>query len=56
VPYWWDRKIESLAATIYSHRPDLFAEPPAGTPIPLIEPSLEQKQKSELQGNKKHLK
>jgi hypothetical protein len=36
VPFWWDRKRESLAATIFSHRPDLFAKQPRGNPIPLI--------------------
>jgi ATP-dependent DNA ligase len=34
VPYWWDDTFESLCATIYNHRPDLFLEPPMGTPIP----------------------
>jgi hypothetical protein len=43
VPYWWDRKYETLAATIYSHRPDLFQEPPLGTPIPLTEPLIDKK-------------
>ena len=35
VPYWWDRKISSLEATIHSVRPELFQEPPLGSPIPL---------------------
>jgi ATP-dependent DNA ligase len=35
VPYWWDRKQSSLEATIYSQRPDLFAEKPVGLAIPL---------------------
>ena len=34
VPFWWDRKYESLAATIYSQRPDLFTIPPTSKPIP----------------------
>jgi ATP-dependent DNA ligase len=34
VPYWWDRKFDSLQATIYSQRPDLFTEKPKGTAIP----------------------
>ncbi len=38
VPYWWDRKVTSLAATIYNSRPDLFAEKPTGNPIPLTRP------------------
>jgi hypothetical protein len=43
IPYWWDRKYESLASTIYSHRPDLFQEPSLGTPIPLTEPVVAQR-------------
>jgi hypothetical protein len=40
IPYWWDRKYESLAATVYNQRPDLFTEhPKAGSPIPLTPPS-----------------
>lgn len=35
MPYGWDRKIDSLAATIYNERPDLFTEKPQGEPIPL---------------------
>jgi hypothetical protein len=38
VPYWWDRKNESLAATVYNQRPDLFTEQPTGTAIPLAPP------------------
>ena len=34
VPYWWDRKISSFAATIYTKRPELFSIPPLGKPIP----------------------
>ena len=33
VPYWWDRKISSLAATVYNVRPDLFIVKPEGVPI-----------------------
>ena len=43
VPYWWDRTADSLAATIYSHRPDLFAEKPQGTPIPANPPAVSNK-------------
>jgi hypothetical protein len=39
IPYWWDRKYESLAATIYSQRPDLFSEKIMGKPIPGNEPT-----------------
>jgi hypothetical protein len=34
VPYWWDHKLESLNATIYKYRPDLFTVPPTEKPIP----------------------
>ena len=30
VPYWWDIKLDSLKATIYKLRPELFVEPPQG--------------------------
>jgi hypothetical protein len=47
VPYWWDRKHSSLAASIYSQRPDLFTEPIQGPPIPSTAPtSTEQSTKS----------
>ena len=39
VPYWWDRKLSSLAATVYNTRPDLFTEKPKGEPIPFNPPS-----------------
>lgn len=39
IPYWWDRKYESLAATVYAYRPDLFAEKPSANPIPAIPPT-----------------
>ena len=39
VPYWWDRKMSSLAATVYNTRPDLFTEKPQGNPIPLNIPT-----------------
>ncbi len=26
VPYWWDRKYESLEATIYKQRPELLKD------------------------------
>jgi hypothetical protein len=38
VPYWWDRKYESLVATVYSQSPDLFRDIPKGDPIPKEEP------------------
>jgi ATP-dependent DNA ligase len=39
VPYWWDKKYSSLAATVYSQRPDLFTEKIQGTPIPNTGPT-----------------
>ena len=35
MPYWWDRKLSSLASTIYNYRPDLFSEKPLGKAIPV---------------------
>jgi hypothetical protein len=34
IPYWWDCKIESLAATIHKYKPDLIQQPKNATPIP----------------------
>ena len=39
VPYWWDRKLTSLASTVYNVRPDLFDIKPQGNAIPLTPPS-----------------
>jgi hypothetical protein len=39
VPYWWDRQFESIAATIYNLRPDLFREPAISKPIPANPPA-----------------
>ena len=38
IPYWWDKSIKSLYATIYNNRPDLLSVLPTGNPIPLIPP------------------
>jgi hypothetical protein len=48
VPYWWDRKSESLAATIYSQRPELFTEKPTASPIPLAPPPTPKATKSKF--------
>jgi ATP-dependent DNA ligase len=43
VPYWWDRKYSSLAATTYSQRPDLFTtKPTEALPIPIKVPGGQQ--------------
>ena len=34
VPYWWDRRRESLAATIHKVAPELVPNPPGAEPIP----------------------
>lgn len=34
IPFWWDRTYESIAATTYSVRPELFSSEPGGTTIP----------------------
>jgi hypothetical protein len=33
VPFWWDKSLPSLAATIRLYRPDLLEEGPRGIPI-----------------------
>jgi hypothetical protein len=38
IPYWWDKKKESLVATIHQHRPDLIKDPGIGIPIPIESP------------------
>ena len=40
VPYWWDLKVNSLKATIYSYRPELFTIPPTAPAIPQEMPTL----------------
>ena len=47
VPYWWDRKVESLKATIYEQRPDLITTKPQGVPIPKEEPVVTKQEKSD---------
>ena len=42
IPYWWDRRYESLISTVYNHRPDLFTQKPTFDPIPLSPPSEHQ--------------
>lgn len=40
IPYWWDRKLQSLAATINFLRPDLLTSISiTSTPISTVEPS-----------------
>lgn len=35
IPYWWDRRVDTLAATIHKIRPDLVpVAPPGASPIP----------------------
>jgi hypothetical protein len=34
VPFWWNSAIESLKASIYRYRPDLFETAPLGDPFP----------------------
>ena len=41
VPYWWDRRMSSLAATVYNIRPDLFKEKPEGIAISATAPGEE---------------
>ncbi len=39
IPYWWDRRRESLLATVYQHRPDLISTGISWHAIPAIKPS-----------------
>jgi ATP-dependent DNA ligase len=52
IPYWWNRKRDSLEATIYTNRPDLFQSKPRGLPIPTDKPTSSQKIKSSSEGTK----
>jgi hypothetical protein len=47
IPFWWNRKLDSLSSTLYSRRPELFTEIPIASPIPLIQPSPLKKPKSQ---------
>lgn len=33
VPFWWNGALESLKATIFRHRPEVFSSKPEGNPI-----------------------
>lgn len=50
IPFWWDRQVNSLVATIYAQRPDLFKSPPTGKPIPDTF-QVETKTKNKLEAN-----
>ena len=39
IPYWWDFEKESLMATIYKQRPELFLKPINEQPIPSQPPN-----------------
>lgn len=41
IPYWWDRKKDSLIATIHEYRPDLIPNPGYGIPISNVKPTRE---------------
>lgn len=45
IPYWWNLRKESLAATIFQNRPDLFPSSfvPTSPPIPTTPPKRHQK-------------
>ena len=34
VPYWWDRKTDTLAATVHQAEGNLISPPPGAEPIP----------------------
>jgi hypothetical protein len=35
IPYWWDKQVPSLLATIYKQRKDLIPDPGLGKSIPM---------------------
>lgn len=39
IPYWWDKKLPSLCATIYNSRPDILKTKPTAIPIPSVIPT-----------------
>ena len=47
VPYWWDRRVESLAATIHSQRPELFRHEPIEEPIRATPPTQRKIERSQ---------
>ena len=51
IPYWWDQKLPSLEATIYTHKPDFFSIVPSGKPIPTYKPSINSKLNKIRQNN-----
>jgi hypothetical protein len=46
IPFWWNRAYESLEATIYNYRPDLFTQKPSAKAIPVTEPHKPSKSES----------
>jgi hypothetical protein len=44
IPFWWDKSVASLEATIHYYRPDLIQATPSGKPIPLQMPNKYTKQ------------
>ena len=50
IPYWWDKKYDSFAATIYLNRPDLFKDAPLGNPIPSQAPADTRKYRDSKEG------
>ena len=55
IPYWWDKKLPSLQATISQYRPDLLRHNPFSQPIPTTKPHNKKeylnKYKNEIQSN-----
>jgi hypothetical protein len=39
IPFWWDKSLTSLAATIYSHRPDLSLDGLTSGVVPVKMPN-----------------
>ena len=46
IPYWWDKRFETLVATVHAQRPDLFTGTPIADPIPSIAPKTSSTRKT----------
>ena len=49
IPYWWDKKISSLTATIATIRPDIIAKNDIDKPIPLTPPITPERSQNKIE-------
>jgi hypothetical protein len=50
IPYWWDKTLPSLAATIHYYRPDIPLSQPMTEPIP-FKPTTKRKISTKYEHN-----